>query len=311
MGGQPAIKGGKRNELIQLSDFNTMARPDWCAGCGNFGVLLAVKQALSGLQIDPEQVAYISDIGCSGKTPHWLNTYGLHSLHGRAIPCASGVKFANRDLTVLVSVGDGGAYGIGLGHLLQAIRRNVNITCLVHHNQVYGLTKGQMTPTSPRGFVSPSTPHGVVADPLNPLAVALSAGGTFVARGFAGNMPQLVKLIQTGLQHPGFALIDILQPCVTYNKAQTFDYYRENTYSLEEAGHDSGDWQKAMARAMETAEGKAAAGGKKKDGRLPLGIFYRTERPAYEAQDPGWAGKPAVELELDGIDIGPLLKKHL
>ncbi len=280
----------------QLKDFNTVAKPDWCPGCGNFGIQLAVKQALTRLGVDPDRVAYVSDIGCGGKMPHWINTYGLHSLHGRAIPVATGVKFANRDLTVLVSAGDGGAYGIGMGHLVHAIRHNVNITVLVHHNLVYGLTKGQMTPTSSKGYVSPSSPFGALSEPLNPLSLALSLGCTFVARGFVGEMGQLAGIIEAGLKHKGLALIDILQPCVTYNKVQTFDYYREKTYLLGKK-HDSGNWKKALEKALETE-------------RLPLGIFYQTESPVYEEADPGRAKVPAVDLPLGKIDISSLMKNY-
>lgn len=282
---------------VPISDYGTIAKPDWCPGCGNFGIQLAVKQALANLELNPDQVAYVSDIGCSGKMPHWINTYGLHSLHGRAIPCATGVKFANRDLTVLVSAGDGGAYGIGLNHLLQAIKRNVNITLLVHHNLVYGLTKGQMTPTSSKGYKSPSTPFGVIAEPLNPLALALAAGGTFVARGFVGNMPQLTELIMAGIKHKGFALVDILQPCVTFNKVQTYDYYRKNTYNLTDLpAYKHTDWSAAIEKARQTDQ-------------LPLGIFYREERPTYEDQDPARTNVPAVNLPLSNINIDSLMAR--
>jgi 2-oxoglutarate ferredoxin oxidoreductase subunit beta len=283
---------------FQLKDYNTAAKPDWCPGCGNFGIQMAVKQALTGLQLDPDRVAYVSDIGCSGKIPHWVNTYGLHSLHGRAIPVATGVKLANRDLQVLVSAGDGGAYGIGMGHLVHAIRQNINVTYLVHHNMVYGLTKGQMTPTSPKGYVSPSSPFGTLDEPLNPISLALSLGCGFVARGFVGNLAQLTGLIEAGLQYPGFALIDIMQPCVTFNKHQTFAWFQQHTYNLSDLpDYDSGDWKQAMEKAVE------------KD-RLPLGIFYRQEMVAGEETTEEKASVAAVDLPIENIDISHLMQKY-
>ena len=238
--------------LVELKDFNTVARPDWCPGCGDFGIQVAVKQALTNLQIAPHKVAFVSDIGCSGKITHWVNTYGLHSLHGRALPVATGVKFANRDLTVLVDAGDGGGYGIGMGHLVHTIRRNVDMTYLVHDNMVYGLTKGQMTPTSCKGFKTPSSPFGAIETPLNPMALALSLGATFVARGSAGDAIHLTKILEEAIKHKGFALVDIFQPCVTFNKINTYAYLIQNTYNLDkEEGYDRHDWTAAMDKARQ------------------------------------------------------------
>jgi 2-oxoglutarate/2-oxoacid ferredoxin oxidoreductase subunit beta len=278
--------------------YETVARPDWCPGCGNFGIHVAMKRAFGNLGLDPDHVAIVSDIGCSGKMPHWINTYGLHSLHGRAVACASGVKWANSDLTVLVSVGDGGAYGIGVGHLIHAIRRNVDMTVIVHNNRVYGLTKGQMTPTSEKGFVTPSSPFGVVEEPLNPLALALSMGGSFVARGYSGDAGHLTALIEEGVKHKGFALIDVFQPCVTFNKEQTFEYYSNNLYKLEEkTDYDTSDWELAMKTAQETE-------------KLPIGVLYQASFPIYEDLDPGKAGLPVTKLPIEKIDISDLMQKY-
>lgn len=284
--------------MVELKDFNTIAKPDWCPGCGDFGIQVAIKQALTNLQIDPHQVALVSDIGCSGKIAHWINVYGLHCLHGRALPCATGVKFANRDLTVLVDAGDGGGYGIGMGHLVHTIRRNVDMTYLVHDNMVYGLTKGQMTPTSCKGFKTPSSPFGAIEEPLNPMAMALSLGATFVARGSAGDAVHLAKIIEAGIQHKGFALIDIFQPCVTFNKTNTYAYYLQNTYNLDkEESYDKHNWHAAMEKALQRD-------------KFPIGILYQAEGPTYEEQDPGRAEVSAVDLPIDMIDLNSLYQKY-
>lgn len=278
-------------------NFDTASRPDWCPGCGNFGIQVALKRAFSALELNPDNVAMVSDIGCSGKMPHWVNTYGLHSLHGRAVACATGVKLANRDLTVVVSAGDGGAYGIGIGHLVHAIRRNVDMTVIVHNNQVYGLTKGQMTPTSDKGYVSPSSPFGVVEEPVNPLLLALSMGGTFVARGYAGDANHLTALIVQGIKHKGFSLIDVYQPCVSFNKDQTFAYYASRVHKLDE-NHDTSDWEKAARMAKEID-------------KMPIGVFYQEEKPIYEDLDPGKAKLPAAKLPIDNIEIADLMAKFV
>jgi 2-oxoglutarate ferredoxin oxidoreductase subunit beta len=283
---------------VELKDFNTTAKPDWCPGCGDFGIQVAVKQALTNLQIEPHKVAYVSDIGCSGKIVHWVNVYGLHSLHGRALPAATGVKFANRDLTVLVDAGDGGGYGIGVGHLVHALRRNIDMTYLVHDNMVYGLTKGQMAPTSCKGYKSPSSPFGAIEEPLNPMAMALSLGATFVARASAGDAVHLTKILEEAIKHKGFALVDIFQPCVTFNKINTYAYFMQNTYNLDKLeGYDKHNFQMAMEKALEVT-------------KYPIGILYQTERPTYEDQDPGRAEVAAVNLPIDNVDVEGLLQKY-
>ena len=284
--------------MVELKDFQTVARPDWCPGCGDFGIQVAVKQALTNLQIEPHKVAYVSDIGCSGKIVHWVNVYGLHSLHGRAVPVASGVKMANRDLTVLVDAGDGGGYGIGVGHLVHALRRNIDMTYLIHDNMVYGLTKGQMTPTSCKGYKSPSSPFGAIEESLNPMAMALSLGATFVARGSAGDAVHLTRILEEAIKHKGFALVDIFQPCVTFNKINTYAYFLQNTYNLDKLeGYDRHNFQMAMEKALEV-------------GKYPVGILYQSERPTYEEQDPGRAHVAAVNLDIDEVDISALMGKY-
>lgn len=283
---------------VELKDFNTVAKPDWCLGCGDFGIQVAVKQALTNLQIEPHMVAVVAGIGCSSKLTHWVNTYGLHSLHGRPLPVATAVKFANPKLTVIADGGDGDGYGIGMGHFIHTIRRNVNITYLVHNNMVYGLTKGQAAPTSMKGYKSPSTPFGAIEEPVNPIALALATGATFVARGSAGDAIHLTKLIEEGIKHKGFALIDIFQPCVTFNKINTYAFFMKNCYKLEnEAGYDPSNFQMAMQKAFETE-------------RLPIGIFYKAERPTYEEQDPSYNPIPVTEIDISNIDIARPMGKY-
>jgi len=283
---------------VELKDFHTVAKPDWCPGCGDFGIQVAVKQALTNLQIEPHNVAYVSDIGCSGKIVHLVNVYGLHSLHGRAVPAATGVKFANRDLTVLVDAGDGGVYGIGVGHLVHALRRNIDMTYLVHDNMVYGLTKGQMTPTSCKGYKSPSSPFGAIEEPLNPMAMALSLGATFVARASAGDAIHLTKILEAAIKHKGFALVDIFQPCVTFNKINTYAYFLQNTYNLDKLeGYDKHDFKAAMEKALEI-------------NKYPIGILYQAEHATYEEQDPGRAEVAEVNLPIDNIDVSKLMERY-
>jgi len=281
---------------VEMKQFDTVAKPDWCPGCGDFGIQVAMKKAFTNLQLDPDQIAIVSDIGCSGKMPHWINTYGLHALHGRAVAVATGVKFANRNLHVVVNIGDGGAYGIGMGHLMHAIRRNVDMTVIVHNNMVYGLTKGQMTPTSREGFKTPSSPFGAIEEPVNPIAMALSLGGSFVARGYAGDALHLTALIEEGIKHKGFSLIDVFQPCVTYNKDQTYAYYLQKLYKLDQdQNYNRSSWTAAMEKARE-------------DDRWPIGVFYQEKRPAYEEKDPERADYPTVDLPLKNIDISVLVR---
>jgi 2-oxoglutarate ferredoxin oxidoreductase subunit beta len=285
--------------MPELKDFNTVARPDWCPGCGDFGIQVAVKQALTNLQIEPHMVAIIAGIGCSGKLTHWVNTYGLHSLHGRTLPPATAVKFANPKLTVIADGGDGDGYGIGMGHFIHTIRRNVDITYLVHNNMVYGLTKGQAAPTSMKGYKSPSTPFGVIEQPVNPMALALAAGATFVARGSAGDAIHLTKIIEAGIKHKGFALIDIFQPCVTFNKINTYAFFMQNCYKLEtDPNFDPSNFQMAMEKALQTD-------------KLPIGIFYQASRPTYEEEDPGHSETAAVDLDISNIDITKPMERFL
>lgn len=241
----------------------------WCPGCGNFPILNIVKMALSELDILPQDVVICSGIGQAAKTPHYLRVNYFNGLHGRALPPATAIKIANPKLTVIAESGDGDTYGEGGNHFIHTIRRNPDITSIVHNNMVYGLTKGQASPTSEKGMKTPVQVGGVVLEPFNPLATALTLGATFVARVFSGDIMQSKEIIKAAIQHKGYALVDVFQPCVVFNKQNTYQWFKQNTYYLDEA-HDREDKMKALALAFELE-------------RMPLGILYQvTGRPSYE-----------------------------
>ncbi|MGM0644988.1 MAG: 2-oxoacid:ferredoxin oxidoreductase subunit beta [Thermodesulfobacteriota bacterium] len=246
----------------------------WCPGCGNHAILDAVKQALAQSGIAPQEVVFASGIGQAAKAPHYLRANVFNGLHGRALPAATGIKLANPELTVIAESGDGCSYGEGGNHFLAAIRRNVNITLLVHDNQIYGLTKGQASPTTETGHVTKAQPSGAPSAPFNPLAVAVSMEAGFVARGFSGEKEHLVELIQDAVAHPGFSLIDILQPCVSFNTVNTYAWYKKRCRKLD-ASHDPTDWAAAMRLTREWGES------------IPIGVVYRSnERPPFENHFP-------------------------
>ena len=259
-----------------MADLKGKVDPDWCPGCGDFGVLAAVQKALVELQIPNHSVATVSGIGCSSNFPGFINTYGMHTLHGRSLPVASGLKMANHDLTVLVTGGDGDGFGIGVGHFVHAMRRNINLTYMVLDNQIYGLTTGQTSPTSRIGMKTKSSPYGNMDTPVNPVTLALSAGATFVGRGFSGEQKHLTELIKQAIQHKGFSFLDIFSPCVTYNKDNTFQWFRPRVKKLEDdAAYDSTNWIGAMERATQWGE------------IIPIGKFYeRTDLPTLEETEP-------------------------
>ena len=273
---------------MDMKDFKTEVRPDWCPGCGDFGVLNALQRACAELEIQPHELMVVSGIGCSSNLPGFFRSYGVHSLHGRSLPFATGAKLANHAMTVIATGGDGDGYGIGLNHFIQAMRRNINLTYIVMNNEVYGLTTGQVSPTSETGMKTKTTPHGNLEGMLNPLALALAAGCGYIARGFSGDVKLLVKLYQEGIQFPGFALIDVFSPCVTFNKQNTYPWFRERVYRLEDKRHDPTDFHAAMDRALEWGE------------KIPIGLFYRNPnpRPPLDAQDPGLQSGPLVSQPL-------------
>ena len=255
---------------VTMEDYNGLT-PAWCPGCGNFGILSAVKKALVELNLSPHDVLLVSGIGQAGKLPHYMKGNVFNSLHGRPVPPAIGAKLANKELTVIAVSGDGDGYGEGGNHLIHAARRNHDITYLVHNNQIYGLTKGQTSPTSDIGFVTKTTPQGA-PPPVNPISLAIAAGATFVARAFAGDIDYLSSIIEQGINHRGFALIDILQPCVSFNHKNTYQWYRDRVYKMEEGKeYNSSDKVAAFKKAQEWGN------------HIPIGVFYRENKPVYES----------------------------
>ena len=279
--------------MVKMTDY-AGSQPAWCPGCGNFSILNALKKALVELDIEPHKVLIVSGIGQAGKLPHYTRGNVFNVLHGRTLPAAAGAKIANPELVVLAVGGDGDGYGEGGNHFLHSLRRNHDITYLVHNNQVYALTKGQASPTSDQGFVTKTTPHGA-STPLNSLAVAIAAGGTFVARGFSGDIDHLVGLIKSGIQHRGFALIDILQPCVSFNHKNTHAWYKERVYKLEDTAYRPSDRSAAMEKALEWGE------------RIPIGVIYQRERPTFEDELTVLRKGPLVKQKMDPMQVGALL----
>src|ERR1041384_7817777 len=220
--------------------------PDWCPGCGDFSVLASLQSAVFELGLQPHQVCVISGIGCSSNLPGYINTYGMHTLHGRSLAVATGVKLGNHELKVICTGGDGDGYGIGGNHFVHTMRRNVDLTYIVMDNQIYGLTTGQCSPTSIKGMKTKSTPNGSVENPINPIPLAIAAGATYVARGYTGQVRHLTDLIKGGIMHRGFALIDAFSPCVTFNRDNTHEYFKQRTAKLEDTGHDPADFTRAM-----------------------------------------------------------------
>lgn len=264
------------------------ARPDvdiaWCPGCGNFAILRLLGQALEELDMEKRRTAIVSGIGQAAKTPHYLDVHMYNGLHGRALPVATALKSVNPDLTVIAEGGDGDMYGEGGNHFLAAVRRNIDLLHVVHNNMVYGLTKGQASPTSQPGFTTPVQVRGVTNRPFNPIATALSLGATFVARVSTGHLKHAVHCIKEAILHRGYALVDIFQPCPSFNRVNTHQWFKENTYLLEEAEHTPHELSKAFARAMEQE-------------RLPIGIFYKEDNQStfesslwngYEKEQPVW-----------------------
>src|SRR5438309_4566798 len=273
---------------LELKDFKAEVHPDWCPGCGDFGVLNVLQKACAELEILPHELLVVSGIGCSSNLPGFIRAYGVHSLHGRALAVATGVKLANHALTVIATGGDGDGYGIGLNHFIQAMRRNINVTYIVMNNEVYGLTTGQVSPTSETGMKTKTSPLGNLEGMLNPLALALASGCDYIARGFSGQPKHLLKLYQDGIQHPGFALIDVFSPCVTFNKQNTYQWFRDRVYKLEDQGHDPTDFHAAMDRAREWGA------------KIPIGLFYKdaNKTPSLDALDPALKDGPLVEKPL-------------
>lgn len=259
---------------LKPRDFKGKVDPDWCPGCGDFGVLNSLQRACAELGKKPHELLVVSGIGCSSNFPGYFNAYGMHTLHGRALAVATGAKLANHDLTVVVTGGDGDGYGIGGNHFVHTARRNVDLTYVVMNNQVYGLTTGQISPTSSEGMKTKSTPFGSIEMPVNPITASIMNGATFVARGFSGDPKHLAELMKQAIQHRGFALIDVFSPCVTFNHDNDYAFFRPRVTKLEDEGHDTSDWKAACEKAMLWDE------------TIYIGLFFRAPRPALDEHEP-------------------------
>ena len=283
--------------MTTISDLQTLHKNTWCPGCGNFGILMAFKRAIVELGLERNQVLLVSGIGCHGKMIDYVNINGFHGIHGRVLPVATGMKLVNPDLKVVGFSGDADCYDEGFEHFTHAMRRNVDITLIVHDNMVLGLTTGQATATSMKGFKTKSTPFGAISMPLNPIAVALVSNCSFVARGFAGDMVHLQKLVVEAMKHKGFAFMDVFQPCVTFNYLNTFDWFKQRVYKLEETGHNPTDRKAALERAFEWGD------------KIPIGIFYKEERPTFLDEMPHAKENPLLKQNIEKIDISATMKK--
>ena len=272
---------------MSIKQFDTPTTNTWCPGCGNFAILMTVKQALAELHIPREDTVAVTGIGCHGKFTDYINVNGIHTIHGRVLPVATAIKIANHSLKVIGFAGDGDAFNIGIGHFPHAARRNVNMTYVIHDNLIYGLTTGQTSPTSKQGFITKTSPRGEWSIAISPLTQALTAHASFVSRTFAGEPQHMKQVLMQAIQHEGFALVDVLQPCVSWNKVNTYQFYRERVYKLEDENHDTGDWNKAYSKAEEWGE------------RIPIGVFYREDRPSYEKNFPALEKGPLVDQPLE------------
>lgn len=285
--------------MLDLKLYNTKDDNAWCPGCGNFAILDSIKRAAAELEIAPENLMVVSGIGQAAKTPHYIRANGFNGLHGRALPPAQGIKMVNKNLKVIITSGDGDAYGEGGNHFIHTIRRNMDITQIVHDNQIYGLTKGQGSPTTAMGQKTSMQFEGVMQQPLNPLALAIAAGATFVARTFTGEREQLVYILKEAINHKGYALIDILQPCVTFNKINTFKWYKDRIYKLEE-GYNPSDKSKAFEKALQFG-----------DEGIPTGIIYKeVGKPIFEELHPVIAGgEPLIDRKWKVKDVEKFIEE--
>lgn len=273
--------------MATFKDFRNNVKPNWCPGCGDFSVQAAIQKAAANVGLEPEEVAIITGIGCSGRLSGYVNSYGLHSIHGRSLPLAQGVKMANKDLTVIASGGDGDGFAIGMGHTIHALRRNMDMTYIIMDNQIYGLTKGQTSPSSAKGFVTKTTPKGNIEQNIAPLELALSSGATFVAQSFSSDIKELTHIIEEAINHKGFSFVNVFSPCVTYNKINTYDWFKENLTKLADIeDYDPSNKNQATQTVMDKES-------------MITGIIYQDkETPSYEQQ-------------LEQLDETPLVKKSL
>jgi 2-oxoglutarate ferredoxin oxidoreductase subunit beta len=284
--------------MATLKDFRNNVKPNWCPGCGDFSIQAAIQRAAANVGLEPENLAVVTGIGCSGRISGYINAYGFHGVHGRSLPIAQGLKIANREQTVIAAGGDGDGFAIGMAHTIHSIRRNMNITYIVMDNQIYGLTKGQTSPRSAEGFKTKSTPNGSVEAALSPLELALASGATFIAQSFSSNLKQLVNVIEEGIKHDGFSLINVFSPCVTFNKVNTYDWFKENIVDLDEISeYDPSNRVMAMTKIMETK------------GMLTGLIYQNKERKSYENYITGFKEEALAKqnIQLSNQDFEKLL----
>jgi 2-oxoglutarate ferredoxin oxidoreductase subunit beta len=267
------INSGPPPAPLKAKDFKGKVDPDWCAGCGDFGVLKGLQSACASLGLQPHEIVTVSGIGCSSNLPGYFNAYGMHTLHGRSLPVATGVKLANHELTVIATGGDGDGYGIGGNHFTHLARRNVNLTYVVMNNQIYGLTTGQISPTSCQGMKTKSTPFGNVETPINPITSSIMNGATFVARAFSGDPKHMISLMEKAIQHKGFAHIDVFSPCVTFNHDNDYKFFKPRIKRLEDEEHDVSDWKAACEKAMEWGD------------TIYTGLFLHRQQATLEDQE--------------------------
>lgn len=280
--------------MPEANQYTTKVKPTFCPGCGNFGIMEALKQSLTILKLPPHQVVIGYDVGCNANMADFINTYGFHGLHGRSVPPIVGLKLANHKLTAIALIGDGAFFGEGAEHFLSLIRGNHDITVIVHNNERYSLTTGQCSPTTPKGTKTISTPEGSIEEAINPLAISLVNHGTFVARGFAGDIPHLKDLIEKSIKHVGFSLIEVMQPCVIWNKPKSYEWYRQRLYKLgEQVDYQPNDRKLALDKAWE-------------EDKLPIGILYQEDKKAYHQEVSSLLEQPLVEQSIEKINITKL-----
>ncbi|OIJ09976.1 2-oxoacid ferredoxin oxidoreductase [Anaerobacillus arseniciselenatis] len=281
--------------MATFKDFRNNIKPNWCPGCGDFSVQAAIQRASANVGLEPENLAVVSGIGCSGRISGYINSYGFHSIHGRSLPIAQGVKMANRDLTVIASGGDGDGFAIGMAHTVHAIRRNIDVTYIVMDNHIYGLTKGQTSPRSAEGFKTKSTPTGSIESQISIMELAISSGAGFVAQSFSSDLKELTSIIEQGINHKGFSLINVFSPCVTFNKVNTYEWFKENITKLDAIeGYDPANRTQAVNTLMD-------------HNGLVTGLIYQNkERPSYEQLVNGFSEtglvKQNISLEKDTFD---------
>ena len=288
--------------MATFKDFRNDVKPNWCPGCGDFSVQAAIQKACANIGLEPHELAVITGIGCSGRLSGYINSYGFHSIHGRALPLAQGVKMANNDLTVVASGGDGDGFAIGMGHTIHALKRNIDITYIVMDNQIYGLTKGQTSPSSAHGFVTKSTPKGSIEPSISPLQLAISSGATFVAQSVSSDIKELTSIIEQGMNHKGFSFINVFSPCVTYNKVNTYDWFKEHlTHVNDIESFDYKDKSKAMNAIMEH------------DGLVKGLIYHNSEAKSYAEQIDGYLDESLAkrDLQLDSATFDDLMKEYI